>query len=166
MISIALLLILQSAAPQAVCTDGKSDDLDFWVGKWEVRAAGQDKVIAHSHIEKLYGGCAIRENWMPIGRPGGGSFTAYDRADGKWHQNWIDASGVRVEFIGGPKDGAMVIEGPWAGVAPGGKTGVVRMTYSRQPGGKVRQFGELTTDGGKSWTVNFDLLYSPVKEVP
>ena len=26
----------------------------------------RDNLVAHSRIEKLYGGCAIRENWMPL----------------------------------------------------------------------------------------------------
>ncbi len=29
-------------------------------------------MVAHSLIEPVYG-CGIRENWMPLGKPGGGS---------------------------------------------------------------------------------------------
>jgi hypothetical protein len=34
------------------------------------------------------------------------------------------------------------------------------MTFSKLPGGDVRQHGESSTDAGKTWTTTFDLVYS------
>lgn len=42
-----------------------------------------------------------------------------------------------------------------------GKDGVVRMNYCRNPDGSVRQWGEVTQDGGKSWSPSFDFTYKP-----
>jgi hypothetical protein len=122
-------------------------------------------VVAHSLIEKLYDGCAIRENWMPLKASGGGSLNNYDAAAGTWHQTWIDNSGTRVEFTGGMEGDAMVLTGNWPGVA-NGKDGLVRMTYTREPNGAVRQKGDVTTDNGKTWAPSFDFLYSPSKPTP
>jgi hypothetical protein len=32
---------------------------------------------------------------------------------------------------------------------------------SKDAQGRVRRLGEASTDGGKTWTVNFDLTYRP-----
>ena len=84
--SLLVALLLQSAVPPtssakagpAGCDSPESHEWDFWVGSWEVRPAGAEQVIAHSLIEKKYTGCAIRENWMPLGKEltgGGGSLS-------------------------------------------------------------------------------------------
>ena len=48
------------------------------------------QAVAHSLIEKVYG-CGIRENWMPLGKPGGGSLSVYVPAEKHWEQFWIDS---------------------------------------------------------------------------
>lgn len=149
-------------APPSPCAAEPYRAFDFWVGKWDVRPNGKDVVVAHSLIERLYNGCAIRENWMPLGNAGGGgSLSNYDSATGDWRQTWVDSSGTRVDFSGGYGGDAMVLTGLWHGVLGPGKDGLVRMTYTRQPGGKVRQLGEVSTDEGKSWAPSFDFIYSP-----
>ena len=39
-----------------------------------------------------------------------------------------------------------------------------RLTFSPLAGGRVRQLAETTSDGGKSWVVQYDLTYSRRKE--
>ena len=160
-----LAMALQAAAPAAApagCDSPESRQWDFWVGSWEVRPANADKVIAHSLIEKRYTGCAIRENWMPLGREvagGGGSLSFYDPRRRQWRQVWIDSSGTRVDFDGGFKDGVMSIAGNWANYGGPGKDALVRMQYQLLPNGEVRQWAEQSTDGGKSWQPGFDFRY-------
>ena len=146
--------------PPPACATPEYRQFDFWVGRWDVYPTGQDKLVAHSLIERLYGGCAIRENWMPLQGGDGGSLNNYVPDEG-WRQTWLDASGARVEFRGGWDGKAMVLTGLWAGVLGPGRDALVRMTYSRDAKGWVRQFGEASADGGKTWTVNFDLTYRP-----
>jgi hypothetical protein len=160
----AALMIAQAAAAQAApppppCADEAHAAFDFWVGEWDVYPNGKDTLVAHSRIEKLYGGCAIRENWMPLKGTGGGSLNNLDPATGRWHQEWIGSAPGRVEFDGGPADGKMVLTGYWAGVGGPGKDGLVRMTYTPEPDGSVRQYGEVSYDHGLTWATNFDLIY-------
>ena len=55
----------------------------------------------------------------------------------------------------------MVLTGNWQN-SPNDKTGRwSRMTYSRNADGSVRQFGEQSTDDGKSWEPSFDFTYRP-----
>jgi hypothetical protein len=46
----------------------------------------------------------------------------------------------------------MVITGKWAGP-------LVRMSYSKNADGSVRQSGEQSTDEGKSWSPSFEFTY-------
>ena len=55
----------------------------------------------------------------------------------------------------------MVLEGDTA--APGGKTVRQRIAWTPMPGGRVRQFWESSSDGGRTWSTEFDGLYSPKK---
>src|SRR5688572_28172507 len=138
---IASLLLAQAAAAQAAppttCDTPEHAALDFWVGDWDVYPNGRDNLVAHSRIEKLYGGCAIRESWMPLRGSAGGSLCGFDPATGRWHQTWIGSSPGVVHFEGGPDDGKMVLTGSWPGSGPGGEDGLTRMTYSRVEGGAV-----------------------------
>ena len=161
---VALLLALQStpSTPPKGCDSVESRQWDFWVGSWEVRPRGADKIIAHSLVEKRYSGCAIRENWMPLGRElagGGGSLSLYDSGRRQWRQAWVDSSGTRVDLDGGYKDGIMTIIGNWANYIAPGKDALVAMHYQLQPDGEVRQWAEASTDGGKNWSPGFDFLY-------
>ena len=61
-----------------------------------------------------------------------------------WEQFWINSSGSRAQFAGGWNGSAMVITGKWGGP-------LVRMSYSKNADGSVRQLGEQSTDEGKSW---------------
>lgn len=151
------------------CDSPESHQFDFWVGKWEVHPNGTDKVIAHSLVEKRYTGCAIRENWMPLGKElngGGGSLSLYDSRLKRWRQTWVDSTGTRVDLDGGFENGAMSITGTWANFAGPGKDALVRMNYAPQPDGQVRQWAQSSTDGGKSWQPAFDFLYRHVDEFP
>ncbi len=149
-------LAQQSTAPApAPCAAAEFHQLDFWVGRWDVYPTGKDTLVAHSLIEKVYG-CGIRENWMPIGKPGGGSLSIYVPGDKHWEQFWIDSSGARAFFTGGWNGSAMVISGKWGGP-------LVRMSYAKNADGSVRQWGDQSTDEGKTWAPNFDFTYRPAK---
>jgi hypothetical protein len=91
----------------------------------------------------------------------GGSLNNYVREDDRWHQTWVDSSNSRVEFSGGLTDGRMVLTGFWKGVNGPGKDALIRMTYSKNADGSVRQHGEQSTDHGLNWTTNFDFTYHP-----
>ena len=172
---LALALLQAAPAPAAAttplppppaCDTPAHAAFDFWVGEWDVYPNAADPakapLVAHSKIERLYAGCAIRENWMPLKGGGGGSLNNLDPETGLWHQTWIGGGPGRVEFTGGPAGpGRMVLTGFWKGVNGPGKDAWVRMTYTLRKDGSVRQFGEASEDNGLTWTTNFDLIYRP-----
>lgn len=152
----------QSSASQAApCSAPEYRTFDFWVGHWSVATARKPAVIvAHSVIERLYAGCAIRENWMPRRAGGaGGSLSSYVKSKKGWRQTWVDASGAYVDFVGGWNGQAMVLTGLWP--SPGHDHQLIRMTYTKNARGVVRQLGVSSDDNGKTWQPSFDFLYSP-----
>jgi hypothetical protein len=170
MLTIAAALFIAQASPAAVspsppppCEGPDYSAFDFWVGEWDVYPSGKDTLVAHSRIEKLYQGCAIRENWMPLKGAGGGSLSGFDPRTGRWHQTWIGSVPGVIQFEGGPAEGKMVLTGFWPKSGPKGEDGLTRMTYSRLDGGAVRQFGEFSGDDGQTWQTSFDFTYRPHK---
>ena len=145
-----------AAPPLNPCADAEHGRFDFWVGRWTVTPTGSDKVVAESLIEKVYG-CGLRENWMPKSHQDGGSLSIYVPAEKAWRQTWIDSSGSYVDFKGGWDGQAMVLTGEWP--LPNGQPNRVRMTYTKNPDGSVRQAGLASTDGGATWKLSFDFTY-------
>ncbi len=158
-----LLLLAQAPSrpppPPPVCIGPEYRQFDFWVGEWTVTQTGKPNTVANSLIEKLYGDCVVRENWMPLTGTAGGSLNNY--VDGRWRQTWVDASNSRVDFVGGLVGGKMVLVGDWKGVNGPGKDAIIRMSYSKNDDGSVRQHGEQSTDHGLTWSTNFDFTYHP-----
>lgn len=146
--------------PPPGCTAPEFRQFDFWVGYWDVYPTGQDQLVAQSRIEKLFNGCVIRENWMPLNGQTGGSLNTWVASAKQWRQLWTDSSASWAEFRGGYDGKAMVLTG--TGLAPNGA--LTRMTYSRGTDGAVRQLGENSADGGKTWMPSFDFTYRPAKE--
>ena len=145
------------AAPPS-CEGASYEAFDFWVGEWDVYPNGGDTKVADSRIEKVSAGCAIRETWMPLKGRHGTSLSAFDPETGAWHQLWIGGTPGRIFFDGGPAEGSMVLTGYW-GKDAGGNPSLVRMTYSVQDDGSVRQYGQASTDHGVTWSDSFDLIY-------
>lgn len=148
-----------SAVPKPACDTPEHRQFDFWVGQWDVYRTDTDKLVARSLIEKLYGGCAVRENWMPTGGTGGGSFNSWRPAEKKWRQTWTDSSNNWNEYVGGIEGGMMVLAGTSTDAA--GNATPVRMTYEAKPDGSVVQTGYQSPDGGKTWGVQYQFAYRP-----
>ena len=140
------------------CDSPQSHQFDFWVGRWSVSPNGHpDRHVADSLIEKLYQGCGVRENWMPLKGGPGGSLSAYAAGEHGWRQAWVDSSGAFAEFKGGWNGKSMVLTGLWP--QPGHPRQITRMIYTPAADGSIRQFGETSDDGGRTWSAGFDFIY-------
>lgn len=152
------LLSLAVAADQAPrtppdCSDPAHRQFDFWIGTWNVTRP-DGKPAGKNTIRSRFDGCALEEQWESA-RLTGGSFSAYDRTKGKWHQTWVDSTGTVLQLHGELVDGAMVLSGEQGGARQ-------RITWRRMEGGRVRQTWESSTDG-KSWSIVFDGIYAPAR---
>ena len=131
--------------------------LDFWIGEWDVtNAAG--KVAGHSSVNSILDGCVIMENWTSNGSVyEGKSFNVFDPASGTWTQTWVDNTGSPAQMTGEfhGKDLVYRREFKKADGAPVRS----RMTFFDLGAAGVRQLIEESTDGGKTWTAQYDLSY-------
>jgi hypothetical protein len=139
--------------------DTQAHALDFWIGEWTVLSPNGTRA-GESSVQSILDGCVVFENWTGQGGGDGKSFNLYDRATGQWRQTWVSSNGTQVDFRGALNaEGAMVYQSE--GKGPNGQPQRTRMTFSKLPGGKVRQLWEASSDGGASWAVSFDGTYVP-----
>ena len=140
------------------CTAPESRQFDFWIGEWNVTDQTNGQFAGVSQIEKLYGGCVLRENWTSEGFRGG-SLNSWWQGDRKWHQTWMDQAGAFRHFIGGIEGGKMVMVAEQPSQREPGKIVLVRLTFTPNSDGTVRQYSDVSRDGGKSWVFRYDYLY-------
>ncbi len=129
---------------------------DFWVGEWEVFSNSTTRQRAGtSSIQNVSGGCLILENWTTWnGTYNGKSMNFYVPETGKWRQIWTD-SGRNLSYFenGEYKDGAM----RFTTTTAQGQAG--KLTFFNLGPNKVRQFYEVSADGGNTYQVGYDLIY-------
>jgi tetratricopeptide (TPR) repeat protein len=136
------------------------DQLDFWLGTWDV-ADAQGRRLGTNRIEPVSGGCAVLESWTDRDGHEGRSLFAYQPVAGAWTQVWAADDGtakVKRSVPDFDAHGAMRFEGEVA--LPGGGSVRDRTTLTPLPDGRVRQVIEQSRDGGRTWTVGFDGFYS------
>ena len=147
----------QPPAPGANCVSDEHRAFDFWLGSWVVTdPAGQR--VGTNDLTRVASGCGMLESWVSARGTPGTSLNYYDPRDGRWHQHWTGSDGTILHLVGGIVDGRMVLSGERQSAS--GATVIDRVTWSREEGGRVRQFWESSSDGGSTWTVAFDGLYS------
>ncbi len=141
--------------------DTRFREFDFWIGDWDVTPVGQPPAgpPARNTVTLLNNGCTIMEHWVAPGGSEGQSFNLFDRSVGLWRQTWVDNIGGQHDYRGKLIDGNMVLEGDTP--APNGQLGRVptRLTFFHISKDSVRQFSQISTDSGKTWVVNYNLMY-------
>jgi len=151
----------QTPAAPYECKGPVHDELDFWIGEWDVADNGQTEPGGLNVITKEHHGCVVVEHWTsPVPPVSGSSFNIYDRSRGDWVQTWVDSSGGLHQYRGRLQDGNMVFLGdvPLPPNARFAGRRTIRMTLFNLGPDRVRQLSEsLMPDG--TWTVNYDLIY-------
>ena len=137
---------------------------DFWVGEWDARPNGApDSTPPGENIITLeYDRCIVMEHWTSAGGGyAGSSFNLFDASRGQWYQTWVDTTGGLHEYHGNPDaQGNMILEGETPG-SPGQPARIpTRLSVFKLGPDKVRQFSQISIDGGKTWTTAYDLIYT------
>ena len=135
-------------------------DFDFWLGEWDVRPRGQAAAPPSTNvITKIHDGCVVLETYTS-GSYTGQSFNIYDRTRRQWNQTWVDKMGGLHVYWGEARDGNLYYDGEMPDPTSPSRRIRTRLTFFGIARDTVRQFSESTRDDGKSWTVNYDLLYT------
>lgn len=156
-----------TAPPPAppTCEGDDHAAFDFWAGEWDVyrwrdewdlaawREENPGAELPVNRISKVHQGCALREEYTTPQGYEGSSINFFSRADGQWHQTWIDSTGTALFLSGGIEDGKMILADEPVEGQPHS-----RITWQPQDDGSVRQTWEQSPDG-KAWQVVFDGRY-------
>jgi predicted negative regulator of RcsB-dependent stress response len=149
-----------SANAHPCAADPNFHAFDFWIGEWDVQPTGTTRGPigsgATSIVERQLDGCVIQENWLPLGGVGAGkSFNIYNSVTKQWEQYYADTRGTITLYKGTfHEDGNLYYQADQFGTS-----NTVRMTFFNQGPNQVRQLCHISVDGGKTWTVSFDLTY-------
>lgn len=155
------LLDRMRAALRPCLTRKESRMFDFWVGDWDVQNA-QGRPAGQSSVQLLLEGCALFENWTDSQGGGGKSLNSYNEETKQWQQFWTDQYGHVTEYRESDWiDGSLRYSAKQ--MTPRGPA-LIHMTFTPVNPDLVRQFGEMSVDGGKTWTPTFDLYYHRKKK--
>jgi tetratricopeptide (TPR) repeat protein len=151
----------KNAKPCAFTPENRQ--FDFWVGQWDVTTTEGSVPAGASRIELILEDCVVLENWQSLNNPyAGKSYNTYNQSLKRWEQYWVDNAGGNIFFYGGLKDGVMdyyTDEIP----QPDNTKLKRHLQFIPLGPGKVRQFSQGSTDGGKTWAVEYDFTYARKK---
>jgi len=143
------------------CSSPEYRQFDFFAGDWDGFDVDKPEVrVAHNRVTWILDGCVLLEDYQGTDGSHGESFTIYDASRRVWHQSWVTNRGVLLVIEGGPQREEMVLSG--TDRTPEGKERLVRGIWKAIPGG-VRETAARSTDGGKTWTPWFDMVFRPAK---
>lgn len=145
------------APPMPCATNEQARRFDFWLGQWSVTSANATTIVGHSRVEKVSGGCALLENWTASNGNEGKSLNAYDPQLKHWRQFWVGQDGGVTDYRDSHWDGATLVF--LATTNAGGENAQQRLSFAPVDERTVRQTGESSRDGGRTWHVDYDFLY-------
>jgi hypothetical protein len=148
--------LVAAAKPPTPClNDPDFRRFDFWVGEWDVTTKG-GAPVGKSSVQSVSGGCGLLENWTAGNGATGKSLNTYNGQTKQWMQFWVGQGGGLTEYT----------ESEWHDRAvtffskpTGPKTAFQRLSFTPVNDSTVRQFGEISTDGGTTWQVGYDFYY-------
>lgn len=157
-------LLDQAKRAQAPCKYGPEfRQFDFWIGEWSVVTAKGGMPAGDSRIELALGDCVIVENWTSKNTTyAGKSYNVYNVTEKRWEQFWVDNSAGMIHFYGGLKDGVMDYY-TQDQVQPDGTSNQRHLRFFPLGPDKVRQYTQASTDHGKTWTDEYDFIYTRKK---
>ena len=165
---LALIAVLLSATlalaqqPPNPCAAAEQKQFDFWVGNWDATWPGAKAgEVGHgtNNITRVLDGCVVEENFSACdsGHLRGHSVSIFVTSAGKWKQTWVDNEGGYLDFTGEWKDGQMILSREATG--PNGAKSLQRMVYKNISANEFDWSWEASTDGGKTWTVQWPIHY-------
>jgi hypothetical protein len=161
-LGLTIVVVCEAQSGPNPCAAVEQKQLDFWVGDWDLTWPGQEAgKVDHgtNHIQRVLDSCVVEENFsgeaaMPLR---GKSVSLYDARARKWKQTWVDNSGAYLDFVGEFKDGQMILARD--GMRPDGTAVKQRMVFKNISANEFDWSWEASTDGGKSWKVQWPIHY-------
>jgi len=161
---LTLIMAFYMKAQKKPCTtDPVYRQFDFWIGEWDVYAKNGKKA-GDSKIDLILDSCIILENWKSANVSqgvyyAGKSFNTYNSTSKQWQQTWVDNVGGSTEFLEGHLENNKMIFQTKPFQFSKDTVAVRRLTFYNLDVNRVRQHGEISKDGGRTWSTEYDLEY-------
>lgn len=146
------------------CAAPEFRQMDFWVGRWEVRwdaTPGNPGGRGTNTVTREYGGCVIQEAFDggPVsGNLIGHSVSTYHAPLQRWRQTWVDNQGGYFALVGGLEGDKFVL----VSSRPNDNAPVERMVFEDIQADNFTWRWQTTPDGGASWTDQWVLHYTRI----
>ncbi|REL37182.1 DUF1579 domain-containing protein [Thalassotalea euphylliae] len=157
---VIILLIALTAFASSACDDKSHRQFDFWIGHWQVTNSANDEV-SNSKVSLINNGCGILEEYRTPSGFEGKSLNIYDQLSKRWHQTWIDNTGLLLQLDGEFKGNIMTLTGEL--IVPHNPPVMNKITWQRFSEEVVVQRWYTSQDNGKTWELVFDGYYERVK---
>jgi len=153
----------QQPSPQPdPCAAEQQRQFEFWIGEWDLtwpgRKAGE---VGHgtNSIRRIMDGCVVQENFSGSDSMHlrGTSVSTFDARSGHWKQTWVDNEGGYLDFVGDFRDGQMILQREFT--RQDGVKVMQRMVWKNVTRSEMDWSWEASTDGGKTWKVNWPIHY-------
>lgn len=146
--------------PESPCAAVEYRQFDFWLGDWQL-SWGEDGQ-GQNHISKILDGCVVLEEFdgHPSSPLVGKSMSTYDKDSGQWRQTWVDNNGAYLDFVGGFKNGRMVLSRE---ATREGETFLQRMVFYDIERDGFAWNWERSDDGGATWQMRWQIRYERAK---
>lgn len=147
---------IADARRSLACRSAVFREFDFWLGTWATtRPNGTPG--GESVISEALSGCAIDERYDGgVGR----SLSRYDRTTQAWYQDYIDTTGFSLRLSGALDSTGTMRMADAIRAIPNGPALASKFVWTPQANGDVRQVWDFSLDGGNTFRVNSNLLYS------
>ena len=145
----------QQSAPTPCPAVAERHQFDFWIGDWDVTTQGGTSV-GTSVIQSVSGGCALLENWTSNRGGHGKSLNTYNPTRHQWQQFWVGQDGGVGEYRSSEFDGKSLA---FFMKDDADSLSSHRLTFTEVDSATVRQHSEVSKDGGKTWTTEYDFYY-------
>lgn len=136
------------ASTAAACPALVAAAFSWWVGRWGYFIRGYDP--GTSTITATDGGCVLNEAFLDV--TGGQQHTTirYDTLSHRWKRHVVDPARAYDSEGDFAADGSIAFY----------ETPIARESYRPTDHDHVHFVGESSSDGGRTWTVTFDALYT------
>lgn len=148
----------ESTGADATAWRPDGNELDFWLGDWDVRWA--DGGIGTNRLTRILGDRVIREEFSgrsPRGSLEGLSLSVYDRERRLWRQTWVDDQGSYIDLVGERVEGWFAFVRAAPEIGPRVRQ---RMVFRDVEADSLRWTWERSDDDGTTWTVVWEIRYT------
>ncbi|NMH60154.1 hypothetical protein [Alteromonas ponticola] len=154
---LTIICFLLTAFCAGACTDKAYADFDFWLGEWKVTTP-DGTTAGYNSIKKAFNNCVVTEHYQTKDGLYGTSLNIYDQTTGKWHQSWVDKTGLRLQLTGGVHDGAMILTGE--ATTKKGERVEHKISWTPQQNDSVIQHWEMRKVDTENWQTLFKGIYT------